>query len=591
MWQPEERASSDLATLRESLVFAERRAATLAELTALMSEGRDPLALAQRSVELTARATRAAGAFVYLWDAEAERLVLQVGTEGWQRAHLGRIQLRMGEGITGWSALMRQTVVIPKDHLKDPRSRPFPELHESSFKSMIAVPIVAPGEEVLGVFSLYAPTEDAFTSTDVNLASEVGSLLASGLIQAETVNQLRIQSAAARFLRDLPDEAWGSLRQCLQSMARQCAVHLEADVCMIELATDRAHPHGATTAIVTTQRFRDSRGAGVPDDEDLDRGCLAQLLEPLSMQRLRIPLAAAAPIGAVTCYRLRPFTAEDELLLEAIGTQAAAGVLSLSGTERIRPAVSQLLSAPDPATTQRLLRRFGWRPHPASAIVLRIHPGATGEPPDQDDDRVRTALVDVFGADGRNFLLLGGQGHYLALAEGEPASREPLIRRISDLGRQPRTRLTAGIGPAISAPEQAHAGIQQALVAAQWAELAALGGSTVVRYEDVAHLRQLPSTALEMSVPLKTLLDALGAVMRYDLDNGTDLAQTLDALLANSGSVTGTSSELFIHRNTLRQRLQRIEELIGQSPEHFEDAVIAGLAARLINRARKQPRG
>jgi cytochrome P450 len=44
-------------------------------------------------------------------------------------------------------------------------------------------------------------------------------------------------------------------------------------------------------------------------------------------------------------------------------------------------------------------------------------------------------------------------------------------------------------------------------------------------------------------------------------------------------------------RNTLRQRIQRIEELIGQSPEHFEDAVIAGLAARLVNRARKQPRG
>jgi hypothetical protein len=253
--------------------------------------------------------------------------------------------------------------------------------------------------------------------------------------------------------------------------------------------------------------------------------------------------------------------------------------------------VSELLSAPDPATTQRLLRRYGWQPQPASAIVLRIHPAATGEPADQDDDRVRAALVDVFGADNRNFLLLGGQGHYLALADGEPASREPLIGRISDLGRRPRMRLTAGIGPVASPPDQAHAAIQQALVASRWAELAASGGSAVVRYEDVAHLRQLPGTALEMSAPLKTLLDALGAVVRYDLDNGTDLAQTLDALLANSGSVARTSSELFIHRNTLRQRIQRIEELIGQSPEHFEDAVIAGLAARLVNRARKQPRG
>jgi GAF domain-containing protein len=590
MWQPEERASSDLATLRESLVFAERRAATLAELTALMSEGRDPLALAQRSVELTARATRAAGAFVYLWDRDAERLVLQAGTEGWQRAHLGRIQLRMGEGITGWSALMRRCVVIPKDHLKDPRSRPFPELNESSFKSMIAVPIVAPGEEVLGVFSLFAPTEDAFTSTDVNLATEVGSLLASGLIQAETVNQLRIQSAAARFLRDLPDEAWGSPGQCLRSMARQCAVHLEADVCMIELATDRAQPDGATTAIVTTQRFRDSHDPGIPD-EDLDRGCLAQLLEPLRMQRLRIPLAAAAPIGAVTCYRLRPFTPDDELLLEAIGTQAAAGVLSLSGTERIRSAVSQLLSAPDPATTQRLLRRYGWQPRPALAIVLRTHPAPAaglaepagpGGPADPDGDRVRAALLDVLGAGGRT-LLLGGQGHYLALVHAEAASREALIGRIGDMARQPRMRLAAGIGPAAAAaPAQIHAAVHQAGVAWQWAELAAPDGSAIVRYEDVAHLRQLPGVALEMSAQLKGLLDALAAVARYDLDNGTDLAQTLDALLANGGSVARTSSELFIHRNTLRQRIQRIEELIGRSPEHFEDLVIAGMAARLI---------
>ena len=85
-----------------------------------------------------------------------------------------------------------------------------------------------------------------------------------------------------------------------------------------------------------------------------------------------------------------------------------------------------------------------------------------------------------------------------------------------------------------------------------------------------------------MSAELKGLLDALAAIGRYDLANGTDLAQTLDALLASGGSVARTSSELFIHRNTLRQRIQRIEELIGRSPEHFEDLVIAGIAARLI---------
>jgi len=213
--------------------------------------------------------------------------------------------------------------------------------------------------------------------------------------------------------------------------------------------------------------------------------------------------------------------------------------------------------------------------------VGAVDPLDLADPADPGGDRVRAALLDVLGA-GERTLLLGGQGHYLALAQPDAASREALIERISDMARQPRMRLAAGIGPAAAAPGQIHAAVHQAGVAWQWAELAAPDGSAIVRCEDVAHLRQLPGVALEMSAQLKGLLDALAAIARYDLDNGTDLAQTLDALLASGGSVARTSSGLFIHRNTLRQRIQRIEELIGRSPEHFEDLVIAGIAARLI---------
>lgn len=578
--------NADLATLRDSLAVAERRAATLAELTALMSEGRDPLALAGRAVDLTARATRAAGAYVYLWDRDEERLVLRVATEGLQRAHLDRIKLRLGEGVTGWSALMRQTVVVPQDPTLDPRFKPFPELRESSFKSMVAVPIVAPGEEVLGVFSLYSLMEDAFTGTEVNLASEVGSLLASGLLQAETLGQLRVQSAAARFLRDLPDEAWGSLERCLYTMATQCALHMSADVCLLEVTADRARPGGGTTVVSVSQAFRDEQGLSLPD-QALGRVELTQLLGPLNLQRLRMPLSAGSPIGALTCYRSRRFTDEDELLLEAIGTQMAAGVLSLFGTERVRPIVEQLLTAPDEATTEHLLRRYGWEPRPLWAAVVRILPTTAGEARSIDDDRVRTALLDVFHANERNALLLRGGGRYLALSDGtEAAYREQLIERIGDLGRRyTGLRLIAGIGPVVTGFGESQRAIRHASVAFQWAELATSAEDSLVRYESVAHLRLLPSTALAMSASVAALLDALGALVKYDLESGADLAQTLDALLANGGSVAKTSAQLFIHRNTLRQRIQRIEELIGQSPEDFDDFVTAGVAVRLIRQS------
>lgn len=109
-----------------------------------------------------------------------------------------------------------------------------------------------------------------------------------------------------------------------------------------------------------------------------------------------------------------------------------------------------------------------------------------------------------------------------------------------------------------------------------------------VLYEDVLHLRMLPAAALDMSGSLRSVLSMLGAVVSYDLENGTDLAQTLEAFFANSGSVARASEALFIHRNTLRQRLQRIEELIGQTPEAFDDWISAGLAARLIRMSRTE---
>ncbi|MYU11081.1 GAF domain-containing protein [Streptomyces sp. SID8361] len=590
--QPDPPIVSEIDTLREALAAAERRAATLAELTALMSEGRNPLALAQRAVELTARATRSAGAFVYLWDYDEERLVLRVATDGWQRAHLDEVKLRVGEGVTGWAALMRQTVVLPKDPQRDPRFKPFPELRESSFKSMVAVPIVAPGEDVLGVFSLYALKKDGFSTNDVNLAIEVGSLLASGLVQAETLSQLKIQSAAAQFLRDVPDQAWGSLRGCLQAMATQCAADLQADVCLVEVTTDHTQPHSGAHAVAMAHQFRDQHGADL-DDNDIDRSRLASLLAPLALQRLRIPLGAAAPIGAITCYRRRRFTAADEHLLEGIGAQVAAGALSLYGNERARPVVNQLLTSPDANATEQILKRHGWQSKNSWAAVIRIATTST-DLPTPDHDRVHTALQDVFGPHDGDFLLLGGNGRYLVLADGAaPERRQLLARRLEDVGGSPNVQVTAGIGPTAGDMTELHRAIRHALMCSHWAELISPDEGSIVCYEDIAHLRLLPSTALSMSSALRSLVDSLSTVVRYDIDNGAQLAQTLDSFLTNSSSVAKSSAELFIHRNTLRQRMQRIEEIIGQAPEKFDDWVTAGLAVRLIreseNEIQRQP--
>lgn len=65
-------------------------------------------------------------------------------------------------------------------------------------------------------------------------------------------------------------------------------------------------------------------------------------------------------------------------------------------------------------------------------------------------------------------------------------------------------------------------------------------------------------------------------LVTHDEGHGSALLQTLRTFLDNDGSVTATAQEMFLHPNSLRHRLRRIEELTGANPRVFRDRV--GLA-------------
>lgn len=58
-------------------------------------------------------------------------------------------------------------------------------------------------------------------------------------------------------------------------------------------------------------------------------------------------------------------------------------------------------------------------------------------------------------------------------------------------------------------------------------------------------------------------LHVLGRVINYDKKENGSLMETLDGLAANQFDVTKTAQSLFLHRNTLRYRVKKIEELLN----------------------------
>lgn len=567
----------DLMTQR--LVAAERRGQTLAELNRLLAQGRDALALAQRAVDLVMRATGAGGTFVYLWDAQLERLVLRVATTGSQAAHVDEIALRLGEGITGWSALMGQTVVIDDDIQADPRVASFSQLDEDNFRSMVAVPIVVAGGDLLGVFSLWSPQPATFGPHAVNLATEVGGLLASGLLQAHTLEDLRRQSAAARFLSTVPPDVTSSLQRCLDVLSASIREQVDATLCAIELA-DRAGAGTPARPGVAVGPGVDA-GLTVAARAIRTRADLADLVGRLGPDHDKVSTSFGQlfPLGAITCYRGRPFSDTDVNIVEALGAQTAALIASLGNPSMVIPLAGRLANANNARDAERLLHDLGWRRAVTHAVVVRIRSSHYASP--GIFDRMVGSLEDACRS-FEDVVVVPSAPTVSILIGHQPEQWKKFEHALRTACRSLRTDtgvvVTAGIGSPVGEAAQIATALDDAETAALWADLL---GEPVVHHHDVAHLRMLPHVAANAGNGLREALNRFTELVRYDLRHGTSLSQTLDAYLTNRCSITDTAAALFIHRNTLRQRLGRIDELTGRPTDDAHDWTITALAARL----------
>jgi sugar diacid utilization regulator len=93
--------------------------------------------------------------------------------------------------------------------------------------------------------------------------------------------------------------------------------------------------------------------------------------------------------------------------------------------------------------------------------------------------------------------------------------------------------------------------------------------------------------------PYKYVLSVVGGDVRdpsqqrlellvdYDRRRGTQLLDTLEGYLDHRGNVVGTSRALFIHPNTLRQRLERIQREAGIDLDH-EDWLSLAIATKVV---------
>jgi hypothetical protein len=145
----------------------------------------------------------------------------------------------------------------------------------------------------------------------------------------------------------------------------------------------------------------------------------------------------------------------------------------------------------------------------------------------------------------------------------------------------------AGPGSGAGAPgaRWTVAGIGRALArACQARQVAALLGGGV-RVVDAAALGSVDLLLATAPAQARRAFRAslLSPLLDYDADHGTELVRTLRVFLDCSGSWTRAAEAMFVHVNSLRYRMRRVEELTGRDLGSLADQAALLLALRLAD--------
>jgi PucR C-terminal helix-turn-helix domain/GAF domain/GGDEF-like domain len=510
-------------------------------------------------VKLIVEGVKAQSCFVWIVE-RGGRLVLRAASEQYADA-VGVTTLAPGEGFAGWVSEHRQPIFIPSDALADPRARYFPEFEEEKYQSMVSVPLIAKDGDLFGVIGLHSLAPRTLTEDDATFVIHSASLVAGAIENARLYEATRRRVHELERLSEISDRAARAttLAELLPAVAEAACDLLEADqVCVY--AVDRGERlvrRAAAPAAGTAPPYLVVAAASeLP-------AAVARGIEPAGA--VALPLAVdGETLGHVVALRASfGFDAGELDLLGTIATQTAVGwkkIELIDGlTERnLTKDFFGDLAAGRLEGAEGRARRLGCDlASPRLAVVVLPH-----EPAARPDGE-RVAALERFEAEvarelsGSVFDRRDDRSRGLVPVVGEDGSTS-VERLRAALGALP---LVVGVSNAATGAEGVAAALAEARQAARAAPVVTERPG-VVTFDGLGpykYLLRVPAQEGERD----RHREALRRLLDYDRHRRAELCRTLEEYLARRGNISATAQALYVHPNTLRQRLRRIEEITG----------------------------
>ncbi|MBI3681622.1 MAG: GAF domain-containing protein [Acidobacteria bacterium] len=98
-------------------------------------------------------------------------------------ATIGRVRLKLSEGITGWVARERRMVAISREAYKDARFKFFGDLPEDTYEAFLSAPVIA-RNRVVGVINVQHRQPHSHTGNEMEVLATVGEQVGCLLVLA-----------------------------------------------------------------------------------------------------------------------------------------------------------------------------------------------------------------------------------------------------------------------------------------------------------------------------------------------------------------------------------------------------------------------
>jgi hypothetical protein len=509
-------------------------------------------------VALLSEASAVHACFVYFLEDGGERLVLRAASEPY--VHLvGEIAIDRGDGLAWWALEHREPTFIRENALADPRVKYVPELEEEKFQSLVAVPVLGKDGGPMGSILLHTEAPREFTETEADFLVSSAALVAGAIENAHLYEEMRRRVGELEELTELAETVARaeSVDELLPAVTERARVLLGAAVCASYLL-DRGR-----------EQLR--LCASAPPAAEAPRSLKLTELGPELSRRKRTPRIAL------------PLVASGELLGALIVHGSAAVELARAVANLTGLALKKIELIED-LTEKNLIKDFfeELSSGRADSVVARAKRlGFALDAPyvvavaGPADDELESALATAAPGslfDRREDAIRG-------LLRVPPNGVAELLEEVRRVQSERSPSVAVGISNLCKGTASFAAGFEEARHA--------LLGSTVLQrkpgvmtFDELGPYKYLLRMSLDGDVR-DSYREAVAKLADYDRERSTSLLLTLEEFLRRRGNISATSETLFVHPNTLRQRLRRISELCDLDLR-TDDWLMIEIAVKLV---------